>query len=86
MNQRMRRFQLERDTDETGISGVGLVSWGVVFPDGKVVTRWNGNIAQVSVWESIEEVRAIHGHGGKTRVVWLDKEEPSNQLKLLEVD
>lgn len=81
----MRRFQLERDVDETGISGTGLVAWGVLFPDGKVITRWNGLIAQVSVWESIEDVRAVHGHNGLTRVVWLDEEASSIQLKLLEV-
>ena len=81
----MRRFQLERDVDATGISGIGLVAWGVSFPDGKVITRWNGDIAQVSVWESIEDVRAIHGHGGQTRVVWLDEAKPNTQLKLLDV-
>ena len=81
----MRRFQLERDTDETGISGTGLVAWGVLFPDGKVITRWNGEIAQVSVWESIKDVRAIHGHHGMTRIVWIDKSPQSNQLELLEV-
>ena len=82
----MRRFQLERDTDATGISGTGLVAWGVLFPDGKVITRWNGVIAQVSVWESIDDVRAIHGHNGLTRIVWLDKELLScEQLKLMEV-
>ena len=81
----MRRFQLERDTDATGISGVGLVAWGVLFPDGKVITRWNGEIAQVSVWESIEDVKAIHGHNGLTRVVWIDEEDTSDQLKLFGV-
>ena len=67
-----RRFWLVRDEDVTGISGTGVVCWGVRFPDGKVVTRWNGEIAQVSVWESIEDVEAIHGHQGTTRVEWLD--------------
>jgi hypothetical protein len=65
----MRRFQLVRATDVTGVSGV--VAWGVQFPDGKVVTRWKGAIAQVSVWESIDDVRAIHGHGA-THVEWVD--------------
>lgn len=69
----MRRFRLVRAVDSTGISGIGIVAWGVQFPDGKVVTRWNGKIAQVSVWEGIEDVYAIHGHGGDTRVVWIDE-------------
>ena len=69
---RPRLFQLIRAVDVTGISGTGLVAWGVQFPDGKVVTRWNGSIAQTCVWDSIEEVEAIHGHGGATQVVWAD--------------
>lgn len=78
----MRRFQLERALDVSGISGTGLVAWGVLFPDGKVITRWNGEISQFSVWESIDDVRAIHGHHGLTRVVWLDETEPADQLRL----
>lgn len=69
---RPRLFQLVRDVDVSGISGTGLVAWGVQFPDGKVTTRWNGAIAQTCVWDSIDEVEAIHGHGGATRVVWVD--------------
>jgi hypothetical protein len=70
----MRRFVLMRSEDVTGISGTGLVAWGVRFPDGLVVTRWNGTIAQTSVWDSIEHIEAIHGHGGSTQVVWVDDE------------
>lgn len=67
-----RRFVLERDTDETGVSGVGTVAWGVAFPDGAAVTRWNAAIAQTCAWQSIADVVAVHGHGGRTRIVWLD--------------
>lgn len=75
-----RLFRLVRDVDVTGVSGTGVVAWGVVFGDGKAVTRWDGTatgIAQTCVWDSIEDVRAIHGHGGATRVEWLDQPEPS---------
>jgi hypothetical protein len=67
-----RRFRLMRHTDISGVSGTGLVAHGVQFPDGSVVTRWNGVIAQTSVWASLEEVVAIHGHDGATEVEWLD--------------
>jgi hypothetical protein len=67
-----RRFQLVRSVDVSGISGVGIVAWGVQFPDGKIVTRWNGEIAQVSVWDQIEDVIAIHGHEGTTVCQWID--------------
>lgn len=62
-----------RDHDETGVSGVGLVIRGVEFPDGTVVTQWVGKISQVSVWDSIEHMETIHGHGGKTKIEWVDK-------------
>lgn len=69
----MKTFDLIRDEDETGISGTGRVAEGVQFSDGTVVIRWqthaNAHHSTV-VWESIDDVVAIHGHGGKTRVVW----------------
>lgn len=69
----MRTFDLIRDEDETGISGTGRVAEGVQFTDGTVVIRWqtHGNPHHSTVvWESIDDVLAIHGHNGKTRVVW----------------
>lgn len=69
----IRRFVLMRNIDITGISGTGLVAWGVQFPDGKVVTRWNGTVAQTCVWDSIADVEAIHGHNGSTEIKWLDE-------------
>ena len=68
----MRRFELHRDVDETGISGVGMVAEGVEFDDKTVVLRWMGWHRSTCVWESISEVEAIHGHNGSTKVVWLD--------------
>lgn len=64
-------FRLVRDRDVSGVSGTGLVAWGVRFPDGRVATRWHAEIAQTCTWDSIEHVEAIHGHGGATRVEWL---------------
>lgn len=68
----MRRFQLVRTVDVSGVSGTGHVADGVLFDDGKVVTRWRGAIAQTCVWDSFEHVEAIHGHSGATRIVWID--------------
>lgn len=67
----MRTFRLQRDIDETGISGVGVVAEGVEFGDGSCVVRWTGERASTVCWSSISDVEAIHGHGGKTRVEWL---------------
>lgn len=67
-----RTFELHRDIDESGVSGTGVVAWGVQFPDGFVAMRWaTGAPASTVVYEGgIDDVIAIHGHGGNTRVVW----------------
>lgn len=59
-------FHLVRDEDESGVSGTGRVAVGVVFPDGTVALRWNTATASTAVYDSLEDVITIHGHGGKT--------------------
>lgn len=71
-----RRFQLIRDVDETGISGTGVVAEGVQFSDGRVVIRWVAHdepyLRSIVVWDDLAGVEAIHGHGGLTRIDWID--------------
>lgn len=54
----------------TGISGTGVVAEGVVFGDGSCVMHWLGDVASTVVYNSIDDVIAIHGHGGKRRTVY----------------
>ena len=68
---RMRRFFLQRDEDETGVSGVGYVAEGVEFTDGTVALRWLTEHTSTAIYNSIEDVEKIHGHNGRTRVVWM---------------
>ncbi len=70
----MRRFELHRIEDETGISGTGVVAEGVEFSSGVVVLQWRTAWPTSVVWHDrgVESVEAIHGHNGKTRIVWLD--------------
>lgn len=68
----MRRFYLVRDTDVSGVSGTGVVAEGIEFSDGTCVIRWQGERRSTVVWPSIEDVKAIHGHGGATRIMWAD--------------
>lgn len=72
-----RRFHLLRHTDESGVSGEGVVAWGVVFPDGVVALRWNSAWPTSVVFHDrgMDAVEAVHGHGGLTEIVWLDLEE-----------
>ena len=69
----MRMFELHRAEDETGVSGTGLVAEGVQFGDRRAVIRWISPYASTVVWDSIEDAMYVHGHGGKTQVVWLDE-------------
>jgi len=67
----MRSFYLFRDEDVTGVSGTGVVAEGIAFSDGRAAIRWCvGDHRSTSVWESMEALEAIHGHDGRTRVVW----------------
>lgn len=67
-----RRFVLRRVEDASGVSGVGDVAEGVQFSDGTAVLRWRTARSSTATYDSIEDVEAIHGHGGRTLIVWLD--------------
>lgn len=79
----MRTFSLVRDADVTGISGTGVVAEGVEFTDGTVVLRWlKAGTARPDVikpttvvHDDVDSVRNLHGHDGKTRVVYTDEPE-----------
>lgn len=68
----MRRFELHRTVDVSGVSGTGVVAQGVEFTDGTCVVRWLSQRRSTVIWEQVEDAIAVHGHGGATRIVWLD--------------
>lgn len=70
----MRRFNLVRSVDETGISGTGIVAEGVQFTDGVIAMRWCGKWpASVCFYQGgVAAVEAVHGHGGLTTMEWVD--------------
>ena len=67
-----RRFALIRHIDYTGVSGIGVVAYGVAFADGQVVLRWCSNHPATSMWNSLDDMLAVHGHGEATSVEWID--------------
>lgn len=80
----LRRFELVRTEDNTGVSGTGVVVCGVEYPDGSVHMMWmnedNDDIdidVNATAWKNgpngIEQVRRVHGHGGRTKIRWLDE-------------
>lgn len=69
----MRRFELHRHRDVSGVSGTGVVAQGVRFADGSVAIRWHGEWATTTIHDrGVDSVEHIHGHGGSTDIVWLD--------------
>lgn len=70
----MRRFQLVRDIDVSGVSGTGVVAEGVEFSSGRVALEWKSEWPTSVVFHDrgMESVEHIHGHSGATRIVFLD--------------
>ncbi|MEV6562931.1 hypothetical protein AB0M22_44940 [Nocardia sp. NPDC051756] len=77
----VRVFQLHRDTDVSGFSGVGVVADGCVWPDGTVSMRWRGPIRTTVEAACLNDIRTVHGHDGKTRVVLLPDEPKGGAAK-----
>lgn len=68
----MRRFELQRREDPSGVSGTGAVAEGVQFRDGTVVLRWRSRHLSTAIYDDISTVVDIHGHDGLTTVEWID--------------
>lgn len=71
----MRRFQLHRDEDVSGVSGTGVVAEGVAFEGDVVAMRWLGGFPTSVVFHDrgVKSLQTVHGHDGRTRIVWLDQ-------------
>lgn len=67
-----RRFHLERVEDASGVSGTGVVAQGVEWSNGSVTLCWLTAVSSICVYANMHAVEVIHGHGGRTRVVWDD--------------
>jgi hypothetical protein len=70
--QRPRAFGLQRDEDVSGVSGTGIVAEGVEFSDGTVALRWTSEWPTSVVFHErgIESVEAVHGHDGRTQILF----------------
>ena len=69
------------DSDVTGVSGPGRGRPRLGFPDGTTVIRWRelptdhpnyvrGVRATTVVFPNIEDIEALHGHDGSTRIAY----------------
>jgi len=77
----MYRFHLERDEDESGVSGTGRVAEGCYWPvSGIAVLHWLRRGFTTGIYgptlqdprDGLEKVEDIHGHDNKTRIVMED--------------
>ena len=70
----MRRFELHRTRDVSGVSGTGIVAEGIVFSTGTAVVHWiSGRFQSTVTWpDGVPAVEEIHGHGGATTIHWID--------------
>jgi hypothetical protein len=68
-----RTFVLDRKVDESGISGIGIVAEGVEFTDGTVCLRWLTETQTTVLFDSLQDVKKIHGHGSTTQVRWTEE-------------
>lgn len=80
-----RRFELHRDTDVHEVSGEGHIADGALWPDGAVTLRWLGEHPSAATWDApdgLAHAIAVHGHGGLTRIVWVDPEPSGSVVQL----
>lgn len=69
----LKRFHLEREADVSGISGCGVVAFGVIFADGQIALHWEGLHSSINIYRSVDDLLFIHGHEGLTRIVFDDE-------------
>lgn len=81
----IRRFELIRHHDPTGVSGVGRIAVGAHVAeagDDVAMVRWLTEYRSTVIYttsnghSAMEQVERIHGHGGDTEIRWLDSETP----------
>jgi hypothetical protein len=65
----VQEFHLLREEDVSGTSGVGVVARGVKLPSGACVLEWCTFHSSIAIYKNVADVEAIHGHGGKTKLV-----------------
>jgi hypothetical protein len=70
----MKLFHFYRIEDHSGVSGTGPVVEGVEFTNGWCALRWCSSKSSICFYKSLEDVKSIHGHGGKTEIVVHDLE------------
>lgn len=69
----IRTFKMHRVEDVSGTSGTGVVAEGAIFTNTKVIISWLTIHKSMAIYDSLAEMEAVHGHDGRTKVVWDDE-------------
>jgi hypothetical protein len=66
----MKRFDLVRHVDVSGVSGTGIVATGIRFRRGLTIIKWHGDRPSLVFWRKFSDAESVHGHGGATKFVY----------------
>jgi hypothetical protein len=77
----MEHFYLKRNEDESGVSGTGVVARGVILPSGHCVVEWLTFTSSIAIYKNVNDLKEIHGHGGKTEIVMGDPSQTKKKRK-----
>lgn len=66
-----RLFHMIRTSDISGVSGTGIVAIGTQYPNGKCTISWLNELSCIGVYDTLDQLIAIHGHEGRTTVLFL---------------
>jgi hypothetical protein len=72
--------------DVSGTSGTGVVAEGAIFTNTKVILSWLTIHKSMAIYDSLAEMEAIHGHDGRTKIVWDDEVQPTKAAKKTVLD
>lgn len=70
----IRRFHLQRNEDVHHVSGTGIVAEGAEFTNGMIALSWLTPTPSLNTYPNIRCVEEIHGHEGRTLIVWEGEE------------
>jgi hypothetical protein len=82
----IRTFHVVREEDVSGVSGTGVIAEGVLWSNGHIDVRWLSIHKITEHAESLAEWQAVHGHEGKTKVIFDDEVEIEPEVKKTVLD
>lgn len=77
----MRNFILDRKQDITGISGTGIIAYGVQWtPGGLCDMYWLGT-KTTGQYPSIDSIKSTHCYNNNASVIWLQDDHYTEGLQ-----